>query len=409
MDRDGVIHDTLKEFGYNGSNEILNDPTHKLSNSNVVGMEIIAKNDADVTPAQAQAAARFIQAQYPNTPVFGHGQVNPGHKEATEGLTAVNAVNALRNPDNAPAPGALAGTNTTGSPARPVTTTPGTTLNSTPMDMIANLESGNRNIPQGIVDRNTAQGTPAGGYFQIIDPTWQRYAATAGVDLKQYPTAMSAPRDVQVKVASAIPVDQWGANTVNALTAKYPGIDIHQPLGAFQSAAMGGTPPPGATTVAAGGPSAPAATGQPGQASGGLAGSLPGFQPGSPAAKMAAGALQSAFPPPPEPPPMPSMQMPQAQAVGGPMMLGAGGQNVPGRSSAVAQNTLAQLAALSRGAAQPLAPGSAPGQATGIPGLPGTTLNSPSQLQMSLMTGAMSPYDLYANAGIGGGFGTGSS
>ena len=49
-----------------------------------------------------------------------------------------------------------------------------------------------------------------------------------------------------------------------------------------------------------------------------------------------------------------------------------------------------------------------PGQATGMTGLPGTTLNSPSQLQMALMTGAMSPYDLYGNAASGGGFPTGS-
>jgi hypothetical protein len=40
----------------------------------------------------------------------------------------------------------------------------------------------------------------------------------------------------------------------------------------------------------------------------------------------------------------------------------------------------------------------APGGATGIPmtGIAGTTLNSPSQLQMALMTGALSPYDMYA-------------
>jgi hypothetical protein len=98
MDRNGVIHDTQKEFGYNGYYEILpgEGQYSNLDNHNTVGMEIVANNDADVTSAQAQAAAAFIQARYPNTPVFGHGQVNPGHKEATEGATAVNAVNALR-------------------------------------------------------------------------------------------------------------------------------------------------------------------------------------------------------------------------------------------------------------------------------------------------------------------------
>lgn len=105
MDRNGVIHDTQKEFGYNGSNEILNDPAHKLYNGNVVGMEIIANDDRDVTPQQAQAAAQFIQTRYPNTPLFGHGQVNPGHKEPTEGATALNAAIALRSQNGVPALG----------------------------------------------------------------------------------------------------------------------------------------------------------------------------------------------------------------------------------------------------------------------------------------------------------------
>ena len=96
MDRQGVIHDTLKEFGYAGTNEILNDPIHGLSNRNVVGMEIIARNDADVTAKQAAAAAEFMRRNYPNTPVYGHGQVNPGHKEATEGQKARLAVEADR-------------------------------------------------------------------------------------------------------------------------------------------------------------------------------------------------------------------------------------------------------------------------------------------------------------------------
>ena len=61
MDRDGVVHDTQKEFGYSGTNEILNDKKHGLTNGNVVGMEIIAKDDKDVTPAQAKSAASFVK------------------------------------------------------------------------------------------------------------------------------------------------------------------------------------------------------------------------------------------------------------------------------------------------------------------------------------------------------------
>jgi hypothetical protein len=67
-----------------------------LSNRNTVGMEVIAKNDRDVTPAQREAAMRFIAERYPNTPVFGHGEVNPGHKEADEGMSITSAIRRAR-------------------------------------------------------------------------------------------------------------------------------------------------------------------------------------------------------------------------------------------------------------------------------------------------------------------------
>jgi hypothetical protein len=63
-----------------------------LNNRNTVGMEVIARDDKDVTPAQVAAAKAFIAKNYPTTPVYGHGEVNPGHKEADEGMTIVNAI-----------------------------------------------------------------------------------------------------------------------------------------------------------------------------------------------------------------------------------------------------------------------------------------------------------------------------
>jgi hypothetical protein len=120
---------------------------------------------------------------------------------------------------------------------RPITATPGASYNS-PLDFVAQLESGDSNIPQNIHDINTDKGTPAGGNFQIIDPTWRTYAPKAGINLSQYPTAMSAPRSVQAQVASAIPFNQWGPRTVAAVTARYPWIDTHQTLGAIQAKAL---------------------------------------------------------------------------------------------------------------------------------------------------------------------------
>ena len=170
-------------------------------------------------------------------------------------------------------------------------------------------------------------------------------------------------------------------------------------------------PASGAPPVAAGGSAAPPATGQPAAGPGGWPGQLASaLKPLSGGKGGGAGGGDATDQPQPMQLPMP----PPARAAGGPMMMGLGGQNVMGQR--IAQNDLAQqgfmmqpsLAAFTQGATRPPVPSIMPGQATGMTGLPGTTLNSPSQLQMALMTGAMSPYDLYGNAASGGGFPTGS-
>ena len=309
----------------------------------------------------------------------------------------------------APASGAIAYTGPTGQPSRPGTTAPGTTLNSSPMDIVLNAESGDRNIPN--VHQTTSSGQ-AQGNAQITTGTWTDFAPKAGVDLKQYPTPMDAPRDVQIKVASVIPLNRWASSTVNAVLAKYPGIDTSQPLGVIQSNAIN---PSGAPAAA---PTAPAAVAATPPASGGLAGSLPGFQAGSPGAKMTASGLQQLAGgkpgggPTDEPPPMPLQQAQPPQPMGGAMMMRPGGQNMEPRMAAMqalAQQgfmTQPSVAAFGGGGLQSPLPSTAqstimpmaPGGATGMPmtGIAGTTLNSPSQLQMALMTGALSPYDMYA-------------
>lgn len=99
MERDGTIHQIGKPGAANilpesrfRKNPILGDGKPFLTNQNIVGMEVIAKDDKDVTPAQIAAARKFISDRYPNTPVFGHGEVNPGHKEPDEGLTITKAI-----------------------------------------------------------------------------------------------------------------------------------------------------------------------------------------------------------------------------------------------------------------------------------------------------------------------------
>ena len=204
----------------------------------------------------------------------------------------------------------------------------------------------------------------------------------------------NVPKETQnyVQTITGHSMDEWKTGTPAPTT---PGTTLNSP------------------PAAAGGSAAAPATGQPAPAAGGWAGQLASALKPLAGGKGGGGGGGGGGDDQPQPMQLP--MAPQAQAVGGPMMIGLGGQNVMGQRTA--QNALAQqgfmmqptLAANTLGATRPPVPSMMPGQATGIPGLPGTTLNSPSQLQMALMTGAMSPYDLYAaNAAQGGGFPTGS-
>jgi hypothetical protein len=72
----------------------------------------------------------------------------------------------------------------------------------TPTDKaIIYYESGGRNILQQQVDPSISS---AGGYYQITDSTWKDIAPKAGIDVHQYPTAISAPFEVQTAAAHAL-------------------------------------------------------------------------------------------------------------------------------------------------------------------------------------------------------------
>ena len=56
-------------------------------------MEVIARDNKDVTPQQIENRhENSIEKNYPSTPVYGHGEVNPGHKEPDEGMAIVNTI-----------------------------------------------------------------------------------------------------------------------------------------------------------------------------------------------------------------------------------------------------------------------------------------------------------------------------
>lgn len=69
-----------------------------LTNKNVEGVEIIAADDKHVTQAELDAALRLIRTESqrygydPKKSVFGHGEVNPGHKDPREGMRVTDAV-----------------------------------------------------------------------------------------------------------------------------------------------------------------------------------------------------------------------------------------------------------------------------------------------------------------------------
>lgn len=94
MDRDGNI----TQIGGAGASHIRpgEGAGAGLSNANTVGMEVIARDNKDVTPQQVAAAQRFIHENYPGITVYGHGEINPGHKQADEGMAIVNAIRQAR-------------------------------------------------------------------------------------------------------------------------------------------------------------------------------------------------------------------------------------------------------------------------------------------------------------------------
>lgn len=80
----------------------------------------------------------------------------------------------------------------------------------TPLDaMTIKYESGGQNILQQKVDPSIST---ASGLEQITNSTWRSFAPKAGVDLNQFPTAMSAPPNVQLAVGHQIQMSPSGVS-----------------------------------------------------------------------------------------------------------------------------------------------------------------------------------------------------
>lgn len=100
-------------------------------------------------------------------------------------------------------------------------------------DVIAQAESGGN--PYAVNPFVTSSGN-AQGLYQITTGTWQDYAPQAGVNLGQYPTALSAPVDVQTQVASGIPLSRWASSTVAAVENAFGGnVPTNETVGQIAS------------------------------------------------------------------------------------------------------------------------------------------------------------------------------
>lgn len=98
IDRDGQVYQTLPDGARGQHMKNGWGKGEGFSNDNMEGVEIIANDDNDVTPVQRDAAIALINQRAakfgydPRTSTYGHGEVNPGHKQVTEGMSTVNVV-----------------------------------------------------------------------------------------------------------------------------------------------------------------------------------------------------------------------------------------------------------------------------------------------------------------------------
>lgn len=94
IDRDGTVHRSLPEGSSGGHMKNGTGIGSGLNNRNTIGVEMIARNNGDLTQAQIESARALYAEQaekYPNLKPYGHGEVN-AHKQSDEGMGAVDAI-----------------------------------------------------------------------------------------------------------------------------------------------------------------------------------------------------------------------------------------------------------------------------------------------------------------------------
>lgn len=126
-------------------------------------------------------------------------------------------------------------------------------------NVVSKPESGGN--PTIVNPTSTSSGNAA-GLYQITSGTWADFAPRAGVSLVQYPTAPSAPTNVQTQVANTIPLNRWAKSTVDAVRQAYPGLNTDG-LTLGEVAALTGSDPSQVVVNATPGQQFPAPAGTP--------------------------------------------------------------------------------------------------------------------------------------------------
>jgi len=118
-------------------------------------------------------------------------------------------------------------------------------------EFIAQRESGNRDVNNGKYNLPGARhlgrdgvelGYTAGGYHQILDSNWVKYARQLGIDTNKYPRAFGTPKEIQRAVFSAMYKKEgprpWGkaaggpiiANDIATIQARQKDVNLSLPL-----------------------------------------------------------------------------------------------------------------------------------------------------------------------------------
>ncbi len=187
MDPKGNIYRTEEDLGYSGNENFHNSRYPGITNATVLSMEVMAPNEASITPEQQQKAVDFLNSLYSDTPVLAHSQVSPEDR-TNEGEMIANATGRVPDlgsyiPMPRERPTGNVGSGSTFYPAPP----PSSGFQTATSDAGIAVPSANaarETTPEGL--HIAPDQTAAGLGLDRIDPTFKRIVGMGMTALEQY-------------------------------------------------------------------------------------------------------------------------------------------------------------------------------------------------------------------------------